>query len=411
MEIMLMNDEWRHVTIEEIAGRDGVAGGPFGSDLVRSDYTISGVPVIRGTNLGVSGSRFSADDFVYVSDAKADALARNIAKPGDVVVTQRGTLGQVGLVPDIGVDRFVISQSQMRLRCDATKADPLFVYYWLLLPDTVHHIEANAVATGVPHINLGFFKGMKLCLPPLWEQRAIARVLGALDDKIELNRRTNETLEAMARALFTSWFVDFDPVHAKKAGRAPEGMDAATTSLFPADFVLTAEDVYPRGWSTRSLYDCAVWINGAAYRDFLFSSAQEGLPIVKIAELKAGVTAQTRFTTGDPGEKYRIDTGDVLFSWSGNPDTSIDTFVWFHGPAWLNQHIFKVVAASPQDLPIGSIPGHREELTVEARRSVAHEWRADTVGGAGIRGDGARRRPKNAASRSDGGGGSTAPVG
>jgi type I restriction enzyme, S subunit len=196
--------EWVEASIEEIAVPDGVAGGPFGSELVRSDYVPWGIPVIRGANLGDFDRRFDATEFVYVSSEKAYALARNLAVPGDVVVTQRGTLGQVGIVPDIGFDRFVISQSQMRVRCDPKKADPCFVYYWLRLPDTIRYIESNAVAAGVPHINLGFFRSMRLQLPSLHEQRAIACILGTLDDKIELNRRTNETLEAMARGLFKS---------------------------------------------------------------------------------------------------------------------------------------------------------------------------------------------------------------
>jgi type I restriction enzyme S subunit len=90
-------------------------------------------------------------------------------------------------------------------------------------------------------------------------------------------------------------------------------------------------------------------VNGAAYRDFEFSAGREGLPIVKIAELKAGITEQTRFTLNNPGERYRLANGDILFSWSGNPDTSIDTFCWLNGAAWLNQHIFKVIPPSAEE--------------------------------------------------------------
>src|SRR5205807_426674 len=106
--------------------------------------------------------------------------------------------------------------------------------------------------------------------------------------KIDLNRRMNGTLDAMARALFKSWFIDFDPVRAKMAGHAPAAMDADTALLFPKAF--GAEDVVcPAGWQVRSLYDSATFINGAAYRDFHFSTDKGALPIVKIVELKAGV--------------------------------------------------------------------------------------------------------------------------
>ncbi|WP_437943443.1 restriction endonuclease subunit S [Sorangium sp. So ce281] len=169
-------------------------------------------------------------------------------------------------------------------------------------------------------------------------------IIGALDDQIELNQRTSETLEAIARTLFKSWFVDFDPVRAKSEGRQPIGMDATTANLFPSGFQHSGSlGEIPQTWATRSVYECATYVNGAAYRDFEFSADRSGLPIVKIAELKSGITGQTKFTRSSPGEKYKITTGDVLFSWSGNPDTSIDTFLWAGGDAWLNQHIFKVV--------------------------------------------------------------------
>ena len=106
-----------------------------------------------------------------------------------------------------------------------------------------------------PYVSLTAQRTLRVTLPPPQEQKAIAAIIGTLDDKIELNRRTNETLEAMARALFKSWFVDFDPVHAKKAGRAPEGMDAATASLFPDEFEQSASGGVPSGWSMNRLGD------------------------------------------------------------------------------------------------------------------------------------------------------------
>jgi type I restriction enzyme, S subunit len=174
------------------------------------------------------------------------------------------------------------------------------------------------------------------------EQRAIAHILGTLDDKIELNRRMNETLEAIVRALFKSWFVGFDPVRAKAEGREP-GLPYPLVDLFPDSFEDSALGEIPKGWAALPLYEVATYINGAAYTAFQPNDERRGLPIIKIAELKAGVTPQTKFSDVQMPEKYRISHGDILFSWSGNPDTSIDTFVWPQDPAWLNQHIFRVV--------------------------------------------------------------------
>lgn len=169
-------------------------------------------------------------------------------------------------------------------------------------------------------------------------ERELGDLFAALDDKIENNRRMNETLEASARALFRDWFVDFGPTRAKAEGR-PAYLAPALWSLFPDR--LDDEGV-PEGWAWESLLDQAHWVNGAAYKNMHFVNQSDGLPVVKIAELKAGITSQTKFTNTDLGARYRIDDGELLFSWSGNPDTSIDAFLWTGGPAWLNQHIFAV---------------------------------------------------------------------
>lgn len=180
-------------------------------------------------------------------------------------------------------------------------------------------------------------------MPPLREQESIADTLSALDDRIEVLRQTTSSLEAIAQALFKSWFVDFDPVRAKAEGREPEGIDATTAALFPCEFEESVMGLTPKGWSLKGVYDLGQFINGAAYKAFEPNFECRGLPIIKIAELKAGVTSQTAFSDVNMAGKYKIGTGDILFSWSGNPDTSIDTFVWLHGIAWLNQHIFRVV--------------------------------------------------------------------
>ncbi len=180
-------------------------------------------------------------------------------------------------------------------------------------------------------------------VPSIAEQERIVHFLCCLDDRIALLGETNATLEAIAQALFKSWFVDFDPVHAKQQGRAPEGMDEATAALFPYSFEESELGLVPKGWGTCPIYDWATYINGAAYKAFEPNSERRGLPIIKIAELKSGVTSQTAYSDVAMPEKYRIETGDILFSWSGNPDTSIDSFVWQHSQAWLNQHIFRVI--------------------------------------------------------------------
>ena len=146
------------------------------------------------------GSRWVDGDFAYVSTEKAQALAANLARPGDIVFTQRGTLGQVALVPDGSFESYLVSQSQMKLSVDRKIAYPLFFYYVFSSVEQQDYIRQHAIQTGVPHTNLGILRATPVPLPPIAEQRAIAHILSTLDDKIELNRRMNATLEAMARA-------------------------------------------------------------------------------------------------------------------------------------------------------------------------------------------------------------------
>ena len=161
-------------TVGDVAApsRNALVGGPFGSDLVSRDYVPSGVPVIRGTNMG--HGRWVAGEFAYVTREKADSLASNCARGGDLVFTQRGTLGQVALVPKNGADRYLISQSQMKVTLDPSKADALFLYYVFISPEQQAYIIQNAIATGVPHTNLGILRNTPLTLPPLAAQKAIA---------------------------------------------------------------------------------------------------------------------------------------------------------------------------------------------------------------------------------------------
>ena len=215
--------ERRSVVLEDIAASDrkAVAIGPFGSRMKKDLYVDAGVPVIRGTN--ITGSREFQGDFVYISDETADELSRANVFEGDLVFPHRGAIGEVGIVPS-GEQRYMLSTSLMKFTCDREQADPLFLFYFFRSAKGRYELLKNASQVGTPGIArpLESLRSVELDLPSLPEQQRIAHVLGTLDDKIELNRRMNRTLEAIARAIFKSWFVDFDPVHAKaKAANPP----------------------------------------------------------------------------------------------------------------------------------------------------------------------------------------------
>lgn len=249
---------------ERVGGPKRVVGGPFGSKLTSADYTVKGVPVIRGSNMEQNG-RWIGGEFAFVSTEKAASdLRSNIARRGDIIVTQRGTMGQVSIVPDDAVsDQFVISQSQMAISVDATCASRDFVYYYLRSPQFAEYLTQSIIQTGVPHINLGILRQAPVEWPQADVQEVIAGQLKILDDKIELNRRMNETLEAMAQAIFRDWFVDFGPVRRKLAGETepvaimggltPDSVRAAELAmLFPARIDV---DGLPEGWAAGAAGD------------------------------------------------------------------------------------------------------------------------------------------------------------
>lgn len=176
-----MNREaWAGNSIQDAAAdcSNAIVGGPFGSDLVSADYAAAGVPVIRGQNMS---GRHVSGEFVFVSPSKAKALAANLAYPGDLIFTQRGTLGQVALVPENGFARYVVSQSQMKVSLDRARYEPAFVYYYFASETGQKQITISAIQTGVPHTNLGILRAYKFPAPPLAEQQAIAAALSDAD--------------------------------------------------------------------------------------------------------------------------------------------------------------------------------------------------------------------------------------
>ncbi len=321
--------------------KNAIVGGPFGSNLVSKDYVEHGVPVIRGQNMG---DKWVSGEFVYVSEEKAQALSQNTARPGDLVFTQRGTLGQVSIVQRGRFDKYIVSQSQMKITVDPEKADVTFLYYLFKTPEQLQYIFNSAIQTGVPHTNLGILKATPVQLPPLSVQKQISAVMNCLDDRITLLRETNATLEAIAQALFKSWFVDFDPVHAKQQGRAPEGMDEATAALFPDSFEESELGLVPKGWRVGSLADLATYLNGYAFKTKDWQ--ETGHPVVKIGNVKPGIIDVAGATCVSPEviielDRFRLKRGDLLVGMTGYVgETGLVTEI--EPAAYLNQRVGKI---------------------------------------------------------------------
>jgi type I restriction enzyme S subunit len=285
--------------------------------------------LLQISNIGV-GRFVETGNYRWITQETFERLGCTEILSGDVLVARMpdptGRAWCVSALPWKSVTAVDVAI----IRTKSCELDPRFLGYFLNSPACLGVVQGLTTGTTRLRIRRADIQRLQVPLPEPNEQRAIAHILGTLDDKIELNRRMDETLESMARALFKSWFVDFDPVRAKAEGRDP-GLPQSLAGLFPDSFEDSELGELPARWSAMPLYDIATYINGAAYSAFQPNDERRGLPIIKIAELKAGVTAQTKFSDVQMPEKYRIAKGDILFSWSGNPDTSIDTFVWSDG--------------------------------------------------------------------------------
>jgi type I restriction enzyme S subunit len=171
---------------------------------------------------------------------------------GDIIFGRKGAVDRRAYV-EVNEENWIQGSDCIRLRLEISHLDSKFISYVLGSQAYVEWITRNAQGATMPSLNQKIIRRVPIPLPPLSQQRAIAHILGGLDDKIELNRQMNRTLEAMARAIFKAWFVDFDPVRTKQDGQPPAGMDADTAALFPASFVESVLGPVPEGWRVCDL--------------------------------------------------------------------------------------------------------------------------------------------------------------
>ncbi len=248
-------DDWRYARVGELEKEgiiDDVQDGNHGERHPKSaDFVPSGVPFIMAKDL-ING-RLNTVDCNFIAREQADGLRIGFARPGDVLLTHKATMGRVAVVPD-GFDYIMLTPQVTYYRIGNPKTlDAGFLKYAFLSPRFQHQLNATSDQSTRKFIGITAQRDLWFPLPPLSEQKAIAEILGALDAKIELNRRMNETLESLARSLFKSWFVDFDPVRAKMDGRQPPNLPPATAALFPDSFEHQNGRLLPAGWSMGTL--------------------------------------------------------------------------------------------------------------------------------------------------------------
>jgi type I restriction enzyme S subunit len=236
-----MEGKWKQTTVGEVAIR--ITKGTTPTTL-GGRFTDKGISFVKVESISEDG-RLLPDKLAFIDEATNALLPRSKLEEDDILFTIAGTIGRATRVP-----RWLLpantNQAVAIVRPKRAVIDPRFLFYVLTDERRVKHAKTRVVQSVQANFSLAELSSLGFGLPPLAEQKRIASILGALDDKIELNRRMNAKLEDMARTLFKSWFVDFDPVRAKLDGRPPAGMDAATAALFPDAFEESALGLIPK---------------------------------------------------------------------------------------------------------------------------------------------------------------------
>ncbi|SHM66203.1 restriction endonuclease subunit S [Roseibium suaedae] len=230
---------------------------------------------LSAANVTKRGFDFSSCEFI--SAEKDNSLRKGKLQRHDCVLTTRGTVGNVAYFgQEVSFENIRINSGMVIIRPDQNRLSPKFLSFFLRSEAFSDQIVSLTSGSAQPQLPIRDLKQVQIPIPPLHEQRQIAAVLGALDDKIELNRKTAATLEEMARALYRSWFVDFDPVWAKLEGRAPAHMDPATAALFPDRF---DEEGLPEGWEVQSLKSLATVTMGLSPKGTSYNDQAIGTPL------------------------------------------------------------------------------------------------------------------------------------
>lgn len=281
-----------------------------------------------------------------------DSCSARIVPPHTILLTTRAPIGYVAIASNP-----IATNQGFRNIIVKPKHHPDFIYYWL--KSNTSELERHATGSTSKELSGSVLKEIQIKIPKsISEQRAIARVLGALDDKIELNRRMNRTLKAMSRALFKSWFIDFEPTRAKMEGRNT-GLPNHIEDLFPDRLVDSELGPIPEGWKVERLDSLANFQNGLPLQKFRPIKGEYRLPVVKITQLRKGSADSGDWARASIRPECILENGDIVFSWSG----SLIIRVWCGGHAALNQHLCKVTSDRyPKWFYLQSILSHLPEF-------------------------------------------------
>jgi len=316
-------------------------------------YKGGSTALIRSQN--VYNERFHHGGLAYIDDVQADELRNVEVQANDVLLNITGDSVARCCMVDTSILPARVNQHVAIIRTKPEELDARFLRYTLVSPAFQSRLLALASAGATRNaLTKSMIEGLEIDAPPLPEQKRIAHILGTLDDKIELNRKMNATLEAMARALFKSWFVDFDPVRAKMEGRQQEGMDSETAALFPDELVESELGMIPRGWEVTTLGDLLEVLETGRRPKGGVSGISSGVPSIG-AESIWGIGkfdfGKTKYVSEDFFEKMnsgKVQHLDVLLYKDGGKPGEFRPRVGMFGHEFpfpkfgINEHVFRL---------------------------------------------------------------------
>lgn len=339
-----MAAEWPEETVLGLQSKGHilVEDGNHGESRPRRDeFVVDGTAFIRAADM--EDGRVLFESASKISDIALSRIRKGIGAGGDVILSHKGTVGKVALAP-LDAPPFVCSpQTTLWRTLDEHVLDRRYLHVYMRSRQFHDQLDSRKRETDMAdYVSLTAQRDLKVKLPPIEEQRVIGNSIGSLDDKIDSNRRMNAVLEAMARAMFKAWFVDFETVKARAAGATSfPGMPQDVFDQLPDQLTESELGPVPEGWEVAAISGIADYVNGKA---FTKHASEAGRMVVRIAELNSGPSGSTVYSSADTEPEYTAFPDDILFAWSG----SLGVYRWHRDEAIVNQHIFKVI---PLDRP------------------------------------------------------------
>ncbi len=313
----MISAKWNKFKLGDIA--EIVGGGTPSTS--KPEYWGGDIPWVTPRDLSFSDERFVSHGERSITEEGLKNSSTKVLPKGAVLLTTRAPIGYLR----IAQNPICTNQGFKSLIPDEEVVNNHFLYY--LLRKNVEYLKSVGVGSTFAEISGSALSRLEFMFPSLETQEKIVEILSALDEKIELNRQTNATLEAIAQAIFKEWFIDFN-------------FPGAT-----GEMVSSPLGLIPKGWKVEQLDKIASFLNGLALQKYPPKNSEDEMPVIKIKELRSRSTIGADKASRQIPEQYYVNSGDLLFSWSG----TLEVDFWVGEQSALNQHLFKVTS---EDYPL-----------------------------------------------------------